>query len=73
MQLTTDEFMVLLSTIVALPVVAVLTFVYLRGGFRAAEAARFAPLDGSDVDYWDTPDPVTPARRPAHGTGGGAR
>jgi hypothetical protein len=52
MQLTTDEFMVLLSTIVALPVVAVLTIAYLRGGFRNSEAARYAALQSDDIDFW---------------------
>jgi hypothetical protein len=64
LQLTADDLMMVLSTMVALPVVAWLTVAFFRGRLHSSDEARYIPLLDDEADYWAAPDPTrhaTPA------------
>jgi Sec-independent protein secretion pathway component TatC len=64
-EMTILEALMLISSAIALPVIAVLTYAFFSGGLTGTEDAKFTVLMENDEDYWST-GPVGVA-------GGGAR
>lgn len=55
--MTILEALFMLSTAIALPVVAVLTFAFFMGGLKETEEARFLPVREKDRDWWTAAAP----------------
>lgn len=58
MEMTIVEVLFMLSTAIALPVIAVLTFAFFLGGFKHAEDARFLPIREQERDWWSSSEPT---------------
>lgn len=60
-ELTLDEWMLALSTIMAMPSIIILLVVVFMGKFPASEEERYLALNDYEVDYWDiTPEEGVP-------------
>jgi hypothetical protein len=72
-----NEGLTLISTVIALPVAAVLTWAFFTGRLTRTEAARYTPVIEDDVDYWSPAEQPTPQPgeepRIAQSAGGGVR
>jgi hypothetical protein len=68
--MTMREALVLLSTALVLPMMAVLAIAFVTGRLSGTENAKYTVLREADVDYWAAPEAATAAA--AEGSGGAA-
>jgi Sec-independent protein secretion pathway component TatC len=61
MQMSIVELLFLASSVIILPVIAVLTMTFLSGGLTKTEDAKFTMLLEPEADYWALTDPNTDA------------
>lgn len=58
MEMTISEALMILSTVIALPVIAVLTIAYLNGNLDDTEDVKYTVLEDAEPDWWTDPDTV---------------
>lgn len=61
METLINEALMLISTVIVLPIVAVLTYAFFAGRLTNTENAKYAVLIEEDEEYWDAPDAKVPA------------
>ena len=59
-EMNLDEWMMILSTLVALPSIVILLIVVFLGKFPSSEEERYLALLSREPDYWDESDPAPP-------------
>lgn len=69
--MTMREALVLLSTALVLPMMAVLAIAFVTGRLSGTENAKYTVLREADVDYWAAPEAAVAAAA-AEGSGGAA-
>ncbi|MHB0867500.1 MAG: hypothetical protein ACYC6B_08650 [Thermoleophilia bacterium] len=57
-EMNLDEWMMILSTLVALPSMVILLIVVFLGKFPSSEQERYLALLSREPDYWDESDPA---------------
>lgn len=62
MQMSIVELLFLASSVIILPVIAVLTASFFSGGLAGTENAKFAVLREPEEDYWALTDPAALAK-----------
>jgi hypothetical protein len=55
-EMNLDEWMLLLSTLMALPSMIILLVIVFLGKFPSSEEERYLALAGDERDYWDEGD-----------------
>jgi hypothetical protein len=64
MKLSIDELLFLASSVIVLPVIAVLVVSFFTGGLKNTEDAKLVVTAEPEEDYWAVSDPIV-AGRPA--------
>ncbi len=66
-EMNLDEWMLIISTIMALPMMMVLLVIVFLGKFPKSEDERYLAMMGSEPDYWSTSPADERAATPAAG------
>lgn len=59
-----NEGLMLISTVIVLPIVAVLTWAFFAGKLTKTENAKYLALMEQDEDFWAAPEANSPADTP---------
>jgi hypothetical protein len=65
MKLSIDELLFLASSVIVLPVIAVLVASFFTGGLKNTEDAKLVVTAEPEEDYWAVSSPIVAGRRPA--------
>lgn len=64
-----NEGLMIVSTLIVLPIMAVLTLAFFAGKLTKTEQARFLAVREDDADYWTAPEhPLRNRAKPASST-----